>query len=948
MENKRISVKRQTAANRNIKERDFWLDKLSGEPVQSGFPYDYLKTGSDNGFTDHTEVFQFPGKLSGQLMKLSKGKDHTLHIILVSGLVLLLAKYTYSFKGSGDIMVGTPIYKQDIDIDEPGNDTGFEFINTLLPLRICLKSDMTFKELLLGVKETIIEATEHYNYPMEILLEQLNLPVSEGDEFPLFDVALLLENIHDRTYIRDINPDMLFSFSRTADGIKGVLEYHPAKYRGATIERMAGHLIRLQENALANLDLKLSQIEILTEQEKQKLLEMFNDTKAEYPKEKTIHQLFEEQAARTPGNIALRSTHTINNNVDTFITYRELNKKANQMAGWLRKHGVTTESVVGVMMERSMDTVTSLLAILKTGGAYLPIDTGLPQERVLYMLEDSHSNILISNTRALTEMKFTALQGFEQNQDQKIVFTGQRMPIKEFNSLSMPDRSLIDLRNYKNKIGMASVTDCMSIQTTRGCPFECLYCHKIWSKIHVHRDAENIFNEVAYYYKNGVTNFAFIDDCFNLDRENSGRLFQLITRNRLKVQLFFPNGLRGDIMTPDYIDRMVEAGTRGINLSLETASPRLQKLLKKNLDLDKFKKVVDTIAGQHPNVILEMASMHGFPTETEEEAMMTLNFIKDIKWLHFPYIHILKIFPNTEMEEFALAHGVSKKDIMISKDRAFHELPETLPFPKSFTRKYQAGFLNEYFLDKERLTHVLPAQMRVLSEDALAQKYNAYLPVEIKGVKDVIQFAQLGDLHLPDFKEKGNRYNIFDQAPPAREIPPVAKKILLLDLSQHFSSHRMLYRVVEQPLGLIYLLTYLKQRFGDKIDGRIYKSGNDFDNFAELKQRVDAYKPDLIGIRTLTFFKEFFHEVTALLRQWGSDVPIIAGGPYASSDYDTILKDPNVDLVVPGEGEYTFGECLEKMLDKENDFKIPGPDTLKTIKGIAYKHVYPSPPDELS
>jgi amino acid adenylation domain-containing protein len=370
----------------------------------------------------------------------------------------------------------------------------------------------------------------------------------------------------------------------------------------------------------------------------------------------------------------------------------------------------------------------------------------------------------------------------------------------------------------------------------------------------------------------------------------------------------------------------------------------LQKLLKKNLDLDKFKKVVDYIAGQHPDVILEMATMHGFPTETEEEAMKTLDFIKDIKWLHFPYIHILKIFPNTEMEAFALAQGVSKEDIMISRDRAFHELPETLPFPKSFTRKYQANFMNEYFLNKERLKQVLPVQMRILSEDALAQKYNAYLPVEIKGVKDVTRFAQPGDLNLPDFKEKENCDNIFDRAPPPREIPPDAKKILLLDLSQHFSSHSMLYRVVEQPLGLVYLLTYLKHRFHHQIDGRIYKSGNDFDNFEELKQLVDIYNPDLIGIRTLTFFKKFFHEVVSLIRQWGTDVPIIAGGPYASSDYPTILKDTNVDLAAVGEGEYTLGELLEKMLENKTGFNIPGPGILKTIKGIAYVKGNPSKP----
>jgi amino acid adenylation domain-containing protein len=212
------------------------------------------------------------------------------------------------------------------------------------------------------------------------------------------------------------------------------------------------------------------------------------------------------------------------------------------------------------------------------------------------------------------------------------------------------------------------------------------------------------------------------------------------------------------------------------------------------------------------------------------------------------------------------------------------------------------------------------------------------LPVEIKGINDVIQFAQLDDFEVPEqgFKHKGSQANIFDvdNKPGSRPIPGGAKKILLLDLSQHFSTHQMLYRVVEQPLGLIYLLTYLKRQYGDKIDGRIYKAGNDFDSFEELKQLVDAYNPDLIGIRTLTFFKEFFHEVVSALRNWGVTVPIFSGGPYASSDYDTILKDRQVDLVVFGEGEYIFEEILDKMF--ENGFKIPGPEVLKNIKGIAY------------
>jgi amino acid adenylation domain-containing protein len=908
------------AASQYTKERDYWLKKLSGELTKSSFPYDHKRT-SANQFKMTPVEFALDRELFPKLMKLSRGSDPNLHMILTAGLVLLMNRYT----GSKDIILGATIYKQE-------KETGFT--NTILPLRNQLPDNISFKELLLMVRQTITEAVENQSYPVEQLLDKLNVPVSHNGDFPLFDTAILLNNIHDKKYLHHINPNMIFAFIRNDETIGGVVEFNSFLYKKATIERIIRHFVQLCKNVLRDIDLKISDIDIFTAGDKKQLLFDFNNTRQDYPKDKTIRDLFEQQVAKTPDNIALSTMEP----GTSPITYKHLNQKANQLAQVLRKSEVTAESVVGIMMERSTEMIISLMAILKAGGAYLPIDPTFPEERMLYMLQDSGAKIIMPGKEAEKNIPFTTLQGFEATHAARIEVTAPRAHIKGFDQLPMPDRSLINLRNYQNKIGMASVTNCISLQTTRGCPFECLYCHKVWSKNHVFRSAENIYSEIEYYYKKGVRNFASIDDCFNLNRENSSRLFRLIIKNKLKLQLFFPNGLRGDIMTPDYIDLMADAGTRGINLSLETGSPRLQKLLKKNLNLDKFKQVVDYIASQHPGIMLEMASMHGFPGESEEEAMMTLDFIKSIKWIHFPYIHILKIYPNTEMEQFALEQGISKKDIMISKDRAFHELPETLPFPKSFTRQYQSDFMNEYFLNKERLKKVLPVQMKILSEEALAQKYNAYLPVDITCVQDIVRFAQLDDLVLPQspIKETGNTPTIFDTSFLPRENKPgtCPRKILFLDLSQHFSSQQMLYKVVEQPLGLIYLLTYLNQRFADKIDGRIYKSGNDFDSFEELNVLIRQYAPDLIGLRTLTFFKEFFHETAALIREWGVTVPIITGGPYASSDYDTILKDKNINLVVLGEGEETLGELIEKML--ENDFKLPGEDILRGIKGIAF------------
>ena len=909
------------------REEEYWLAKFSGELVKTAFPHDQYLGGSTDRRME-TFLFSIEGRLLEQILKLSNGSNPKIHIILIAALLVLLYKYT----GNTDVIIGTPIYKQEIE---------GEFINTVLALRNQLAERMTFKELLLQVRNALREADENQNYPIKALVDKLELPIEEGG-IPLFDTAILLENIQERKYIRHIPLNILFSFKRVEKSLEGSIEFNKAFFRAAAIERMANRYCQLLESVLENVESGLSEINIITAEERRQLLMDFNRTESEKTFTQPLHRIFDEQSAKSPDRIALVvqgpnfGTKILSNSGNMHLSYDGLNKKSNRLARWLTGKGVSLESVVGIMVEPSLEMITALMAALKAGGAYLPIDPGMPEERILYMLNEAGVSQILTKTQALKGVSFTALQNFASRSEVPIRVTPVRSHIEEFDRLPRPDRSLINLRNYKNKIGMASVTNCISLQATRGCPYHCLYCHKIWSKHHIYRSAENIFAEIEYYYRNGVTNFAFIDDCFNLNQEKSSRVFESICKNKLKVQLFFPNGLRGDIMTPDYIDLMAEAGTRGINLSLETASPRLQKLLKKHLDLDKFKKVLDYIAAHHPEIILEMASMHGFPSETEEEAMMTLDFIKSIKWLHFPYIHILKIFPNTEMEAFALEHGVSRRDIVISKDRAFHELPETLPFPKSFTRKYQADFLNNYFLNKERLIHVLPRQMNILTETALVQKYNAYLPTEIKSIQDIIRFAQLEDVEIPEGygREEERGESIFDRPLEIKGIKPGARRILLLDLSQHFSSHQMLYRVVEQPLGLISLLTYLKETYGDKIDGRIYKSGNDFDSYEELAVLVKEYQPELVGIRTLTFFREFFHETVSLLRQWGVTVPVITGGPYASSDYDTILKDENVDLVVFGEGEYTLAQLIGEML--KNDFRLPEKEVLDSIAGIAY------------
>jgi len=525
-----------------------------------------------------------------------------------------------------------------------------------------------------------------------------------------------------------------------------------------------------------------------------------------------------------------------------------------------------------------------------------------------------------------------------------IHMTSSRSQVTDLDGLPVPDRSLVDYEKYNSYIGQAMVKNSIVMQASRGCPFKCAYCFNIWPNRYVVRSAQHLFDEMQLFYHLGVRRFAFIDDIFNLDIENSKRFFQLIIKNRLNrdVQILFSAGLRGDILTREYVDLMVEAGTINLALALETASMRLQKLIGKNLKIEKLRENIDYFCKQYPHVILELYTMHGFPTETREEALMTLDFIKSIRWLHFPYVNVLRIYPNTAMEELALVHHVSPQAIARSEKLSYDELPETLPFKKSFTFEYQTRFLHEYFLSKERLLHVLPYQMKIFTEDEIVQKYNSYLPGDIKCLNDFLEFAGIkkGELGhencleedrilIPHLNEK------IRGAFPRHEVNNHAFRILLLDLSQFFSGGRkMRYDVVEPPYGLMCLLTYLKREMGSRIHGRIAKSRIDFDSYMDLFALIDEFNPDLIGIRTLTFYKDFFYEAAAGIREYGIDVPIIAGGPHATCDYEEILQAGHVDLVVLGEGEITFTELVEKII--ANEGRLPNDEVLKEIAGIVF------------
>ncbi len=921
-------------------QRSYWLHEFAGELPVLTMPYDFPRPAVQS-FAGDKYYFNLPAYETKTLIKRCQEEAVTLFMMLSAIYYVMLWKLS----GAEEIVVGSPTAgRRHADLE---SILGM-FVNTLA-VKTSPAKETRFKPFLAQVKQKNLAAFENQEYQFDDLVEEL-LPARDLGRNPLFDMMFILQNMTGTTntainipglkitrlpFETHIAPfDFYLMAEERQESIYFTVGYCTKLFTLETVRRFMGYYREILATVVTQPEVELARIDILSPAEKRQLVQEFNNTQRPYPQGQTIPQWFAEQAARTPEAIAVVG--------EGVITYRELNQRANQLAHLLRQKGVAPDTIVALFMFRSIQMVVGILGILKAGGAYLPINPVYPGQRVLSILEDSGGNYFISDEKTSRPLSFTGLQRLDVPEVTPLV-TAKRPQITNFDSLPHPDRTLIDYSKYHRYIGIAPAKYTVSIQATRGCPYQCAYCHKIWPKTHVMRRAEDIFAEISACYQAGVKRFVFIDDVFNLNKKNSGQLFQTLIDHHYDVQLFFPNGLRGDILTPDFIDLMIEAGTVNIDLALETASPRLQKLINKQLNLEKFAANVHYITQKHPHVVLEMEMMIGFPTETEAEALQTLELLQSFKWVHFPNLNILKIYPNTDMAQLAIENGVSRKLIHSSTTLAFHELPETLPFSKDFVREYQARFTNQYFLSQERLRHVLKQQVKSFTADELVQKYDSYLPVEIKSFADILKCADISSAALgpiefipearfaaPDFNQRIKAFF------PSRPSSENAFRLLFLDLSQSFRADmgHTLYDVGAEPLGLMYLASYLQEQLGPHVRVKVLKSRIDFDSYAQLQEQITLFQPHLIGLRTLSLYKDFFHRTVSLLRQWGITAPIIAGGPYATSDYKQMLQDPHIHLAVLGEGEATTLHLVKEMMTKNNTW--PADDVLETIPGLAF------------
>ena len=388
--NSHDGTRRQSGPARESEDHlAYWRRQLQDAPVVLDLPADHARPPNRTSESARY-FFELPQELSAALKALSQQEGTSLFVTLLAAFQALLFRYT----GQDDLLVGIPSGERIRNKVGLGGNGSSHFVDMLV-LRTRIAGNLSFRNLLGCVDEAVLAAYAHRRMPFKQLVETLQ-PQQTSNLHPFCQVMFAFDEQLPPGNTFDLHPggdvpmvDLLLAALSTERELRGWFEYNADLFDTATIERMAGHWQRLLEGIVEDPSLQLSALPLLTEAQSRQLAVEWNNTAAGYPLDVCIHQLFEAQVERTPDAVALVYE-------DTQLTYRELNRRANQLAHYLQQLGVKPEMLVGLCLERSLEMIVGLLGILKAGGAYVPLDPTYPPERLAFMLADARVSVLLT------------------------------------------------------------------------------------------------------------------------------------------------------------------------------------------------------------------------------------------------------------------------------------------------------------------------------------------------------------------------------------------------------------------------------------------------------------------------------------------------------------------------------------------------------------------------
>jgi amino acid adenylation domain-containing protein/thioester reductase-like protein len=380
------------------RQLDYWRRALDAAPPRLELPTDRARPPVQSYRGAKIPVL-LDRKLTTGLRALVQARGVTLFMALSAAWSVLLSRLS----GQQDVVIGAPVANR----QRPELESLIGFFVNSLALRFQVQPELSVAQLLAQVRETTLSAYDHQDVPFEKVVEAMQ-PTRSLDRNPIFQVMLSLQSsspskldlqgldvsVEEHAY-ETAKFDLLLYLEEQNDAICGTLSYAADLFDRETVERWIACFQVLLEGMVDDPQQRVGDLALLPEEERRRIIEDFNATQSPYPRDRRIHQLFEEQAERTPHALAVVCA-------DAYMTYSRLNARANQLARYLKRLDVGPECLVGVCMDRSIEMIVAMLGILKAGGAYVPLDPGYPAERLRYILEDASPRAILTKTRLLS------------------------------------------------------------------------------------------------------------------------------------------------------------------------------------------------------------------------------------------------------------------------------------------------------------------------------------------------------------------------------------------------------------------------------------------------------------------------------------------------------------------------------------------------------------------